>query len=483
MENKIIKNSIYNVLYRLLNVLYPVLSSAYIARVLTPESIGEVVFAQTLVTYFVTIASLGIPSYGAKVIGKNENDSSKRNNNFTELFLINSISTLICLILYSLFIVFYSGMADKILLIIFSSILICNVFNVDWLYQGIGDYKFIAIRNTIIKIISMISLVAFVKTTNDYIWYTIILCFGTVGNYIFNIVNLKKHVKFTKSKLHIKRHLRPIIILLFATCATEVYTMLDSTMIGMWCSKSDLAFYSNSVKIVRTIFTVLTATVAVYLPQLSYYYSLNDKSAFLKLSNKGMKFSLFLAIPATVGIYMLSKQLILCFYGANFINCVSTMKILSILIVVFSIAYMGGHVMLIATNHEYSILKATIFGAIINIIFNVFLIRNIGYNGAAISSIIAEIVVTSVLLFEAKEVVNYSIENKFYISIIVSTIFMIVMVNICINVFNNNLMQLLISTILGSIFYYFSSLLFGNEISISINNRIKSIFKKGLFRS
>ena len=194
MENKIIKNSIYNVLYRLLNVLYPVLSSAYIARVLTPQSIGEVVFAQTLVTYFVTIASLGIPSYGAKVIGKNENDSSKRNNNFTELFLINSISTLICLILYSLFIVFYSGMADKILLIIFSSILICNVFNVDWLYEGNEKYDYIAMRSLIVKAISLVLLFLLVHDRTDIIMYSIIVCFGTAGNYILNMFSLHKYV-------------------------------------------------------------------------------------------------------------------------------------------------------------------------------------------------------------------------------------------------------------------------------------------------
>ena len=66
------KNSLYNIIYKLFMMAFPLVSSAYVSRILLPEGVGKVAYAQNIASYFITIAGLGIGSYGVREIGKNQ---------------------------------------------------------------------------------------------------------------------------------------------------------------------------------------------------------------------------------------------------------------------------------------------------------------------------------------------------------------------------------------------------------------------------
>ena len=100
MEGKsIVKNSIHNVVYKLLNVLFPLISATYASHIILASGMGKVSSAQNIVTYFVILASLGIPNYGIREISKVHDNESATNRVFSELLLINLISTVVCSIL------------------------------------------------------------------------------------------------------------------------------------------------------------------------------------------------------------------------------------------------------------------------------------------------------------------------------------------------------------------------------------------------
>lgn len=63
-KNSLAVNSIFNVIYKGFTALFPLITASYIARTLLPEKLGLVSYAQTIVTYFTTLASLGLPNYG-----------------------------------------------------------------------------------------------------------------------------------------------------------------------------------------------------------------------------------------------------------------------------------------------------------------------------------------------------------------------------------------------------------------------------------
>lgn len=73
----LVANSFFNVCYQLLNVLFPLVTSAYVSRVLMPDGIGKVALAQNWAQYFVVFAALGIPNYGIREIARSRTDSQQ----------------------------------------------------------------------------------------------------------------------------------------------------------------------------------------------------------------------------------------------------------------------------------------------------------------------------------------------------------------------------------------------------------------------
>ena len=478
MKNSLAKNSIYNIVYKLLNIGYPLITSAYISRVLMPEGVGQIALAKTFVSYYTTVAALGIPNYGIKVIGSVQNDCNSRSKNFIELFIINAFSTVICFIFFWGSINWLSQSANVELLMIFSSLIIFNILNVDWFYQGMEEYGYIASRSTIIKFISLILILLFVKSQEDCVHYAIILCFATVGNYFFNIVHIRKYIIVSLKKINIKKHLKTIFILFASVCATEVYTMLDTTMIGIFCSKNELGYYSNSINLIRVVFSFITAMCTVYFPRLSFLYKKKLLAEFNSVAQQGLDLSIFFAFPAAIGLFVLADNIAVVLFGASFSPAANTIRLLSVLIIIFSIAYIAGHVILMAINKEIYIMYATIVAAVINFILNIVLIHFVGYNGAAIATVCAEATVTIILVYTASKFIKRNHDKKFLKSLIISLMTMFLGLVWLRSVMDNTVTSLLIQIIIGVVLYLGTSLLTRNKISIYIVKSISNHFVK-----
>ena len=147
------KNSIYNIIYTTANIIFPLISSMYVSRVLMADGVGKVAYAQNLASYFVILAALGTPVYGIRKIAAYQNDQQKTNQFFTQLFVINAISTVISSAAYVIFIFAIKGSQNESILYLCAGLqLFFNFFNIDWLYKGKEEYGYITLRSILIKI-------------------------------------------------------------------------------------------------------------------------------------------------------------------------------------------------------------------------------------------------------------------------------------------------------------------------------------------
>lgn len=172
MQKSMLKNSVFNIIYTASNILFPFITSIYVSRILLPVGVGKVASAQNIASYFVTAAALGLPSYGVREFAKVREDTAKKNSLFTELFIINLISTTISLIAYIFVLILNNGFNGEGALYICCGLAIFfNYLNIDWIYQGLEEYGYITGRSVVIKCISLALLVVFVKTREDYVAY------------------------------------------------------------------------------------------------------------------------------------------------------------------------------------------------------------------------------------------------------------------------------------------------------------------------
>lgn len=422
-------NSIYNTFYKALNAIFPLITSAYIARVLLADGVGKVSYAQNIVSYFAIVAYLGIPNYGTRELPKCNNINSE-SKLFSELMVINSFSTTICLVAYYIMIISVDYFRSDLKLYLVTGMTIAfNYLNVDWFYQGKEEFAYIAFRSFIVKILSLICILIFVRDKSDIIAYAMIYCLGIGGNNLFNILHLKKYnIRLILSGLSIKEHLKPVILLLQTSIAIELYTLLDTTMIGIICEDVNVAYYTNSTRIVKLLITIITAIGGVLLPRLSYFNAIGKQDECEKIVNRVFYIMLFLFLPSQVGLFLISDDLIPILFGNSFLPAVTTFKISTFLICTLGFSNLFGTQVLLTYNCEKKLLIATIVGALTNICLNLLLIPRFAQNGAAFASVISELCVTLLTYIYSRRYIKIFFYKRCLISQIVSVIILALIV-------------------------------------------------------
>lgn len=443
-NNSVAINGLFFVGYRVLNILFPLITSVYVARVLLPSGTGRVAYAQNVVTYFTLLASLGLPTYGTREIARNLSFEERYNETFFELIFINTISTTICVIAYyTLCFIIPSFRNDLQLYLVAGLAIILNYFNIDWLYQGREEYKYIAIRGFLIKALSVVLIFLMVKEQSDYVAYAGIYCLVLGGNNFVNCIGLKHRIHFTNNRLNLKRHLKPVLILFATTIAIELYTMLDTTMLGIMCSDQVVGHYSYAMKTTKIIITVLTAATTVLLPRLSSTYHIS-KERYKSLANKGIEFLFSVSIPISIYMYFNAYDIVVFLYGNHYENAVETLKILALLIPFISFSTYLGAQILCSANCEKDMLVAVSIGAITNILMNAVLIPRFYQNGAAIASVASELIVMLCDAYFVKRKIKLCIPTKSVIMTIVTSMTVVICTHIVHEYVSNMFLRLVV---------------------------------------
>lgn len=405
MENKksIAKNSIYYLIYNVLNILFPFITGIYVARVLLPDSVGQVAYAQNIVQYFVILSYLGIPTYGLREVAKVKDDQFGRSKLFSELFIINAVSTTFFLTIYLILIFAVPTFQSQLPLYLIVGLLIAfNLLNISWLYEGMEEFRFISIRNIIFKAVSFICLLLFVRGQDDVLWYAAITVIGTAGNYIVNMLCHGRFAHFTLKGLEFKKHIKPIIFLVAVNLAIEIYSLVDTTMIGIFCKDENVAFYSYGSKIYKILLQVVNSFTMVIVPRISEYYAKGEKDKFDELLSSTVKTLLLLAIPMTIGIQFVAGYVVDILYTSAYESSAMVLRILCWILIISPIGYLLGSRVCLVTGHENQMLISVAIGAVVNVIGNSILIQVCQEDGAAIASVFSEFVVMFIYVLQGK---------------------------------------------------------------------------------
>lgn len=454
------------------NALFPMISTMYVARVLLPGDIGNVGFAQNIVQYFVLVAVLGIPSYGSRELAKYKSDDINLEvcRLYSELFILNFLSTSICVSIYILLILSSPALhQDIILYFVVGLPLFANYLNVEWFYIGKRFFRFIAIRNIAVKCTALLLLFKFVKKPSDYIEYALIYAAANAANHLVNFLNLKKYdICLTLKKLHICQHLKTVITFLATSITIELYTLLDVTMVGVLCDKSAVAYYTYPIQIVRVVITIITAVGGILLPRLSHYISCGKKDLCQYEVDKVLNIIFAFLVPAGTGLILMADELIQILYGQNFDSAINTLRIASLLTITLGFSNLFGSQILIAFGDEKKIFYATLAGALSNIAMNLVLIPCLQQNGATLSSVLSEGLVTLVSFKYAKKYVTIMPKAHNVKSTVFSTIVMSLFILFIKRFITNILFRLIICVITGVSLYFSLNYWMKNQVIIEV---------------
>ena len=469
----LVKNTIFNTIYNIANILFPLITSMYISRILLSDGVGQVSYGQNIASYFVTFAALGLPTYGVREIAKVRTDKTKTNRLFTELFCINLLSTLVSTVAFLILIFSVARFKEELGLFLCCGVqIVMNVLNIDWFYQGNEEYGYIALRSITVKVISLLCVIFLVRTRQDYIVYALISSLAVSANYIFNIIHVRKYVSFDFKGLDFKKHFQPLLILAISLFLSSVYSKVDITMLGSMATNKAIGLYSNSHKIVDMLVVASTSISAVFLPRLSYYYN-NDKEEFHRLVDVGAQILSLLTFPLTMGVFVLAPHVIEVMYGTDFLPATGVLRIFTLLIIIKGFGNLLCYQLVIATGNEKKRLPAYLAAAILNIVLNYLLIPILYEKGAAIASVISEIAVNVIQLIAMIKILELKINYKNCLKSLMCTFVMGGGVMLSTMMFEKSLLVCIVGFLVGVVLYFVFNYNLKNEMFIDILKKVK----------
>ena len=163
------KNIFYNVLLAISQVVFPLITFPYLARTLGPSNIGVINFAESFAKYFILLAALGIPIYGVREIAKHAKDTFILSKTFSEIFLINLLGTFLLSIVFLSLIYFVPQLQmEKELFYWALGYFVLQVFQLEWFFTGMNQFKFIAIRSLIIRFLFIAAVFIFIRSKENF---------------------------------------------------------------------------------------------------------------------------------------------------------------------------------------------------------------------------------------------------------------------------------------------------------------------------
>ena len=425
MKNKSLRiNFLMNALLTMSSFIFPLITFPYISRILLPVGSGKISVATSFVQYFNMFAQLGIPVYGIRICAQVRDNRKELTRTAHELLFLNILMGLISYIILGVLIVTVPRLRqERTLYIVISFTIILTAIGMNWLYQALEQYTYITIRSIIFKIIAILAMFLLVHEQEDYVIYGAISIFAASASNICNFINVHKYIdlKFV-GKYNIRRHIKPVLVFFAMSCATTIYTNLDTVMLGFMKTDEDVGYYNTAVKIKSILVSLVTSLGAVLLPRASYYIKQGNMSEFKRINKKALNFVFLVSCPLTVYFIMFAKAGIFFLSGKEFGGSILPMQIIMPTLIFIGVSNILGIQMLIPLGKEKIVLYSEIAGAAVDLIINALLIPRYASAGAAIGTVVAELVVVCFQAFALRNDIGQYFKGISYIKILIAVV-------------------------------------------------------------
>lgn len=470
------KNFIYNLGYQMLVMILPLITTPYISRVIGPEGIGIQSYTYSVANYFVLFALLGINNHGNRSIAMVRDHKDKLNRTFSSIYSVQFVMSIIMVCLYLLYTLFVVK-ENKIIYIIQSIYIISAMLDINWFFFGVEQFKLTVTRNTIIKIVSVLSIFVFVRDKDDLYVYSLILALGTVVSQCVLWAYIKKYTKFIKvSKKEILLQVKPILVLFIPAIAISIYKIMDKIMLGSITNMTQVGLFENSEKIISIPLGVISALGTVMLPKMSNIYAKGDEYGGKKYIGLSIDFIVFISFGSIFGLIGVSPTLIPIFLGDKFRDCVNIVSIMSITIVFLAWANVIRTQYLIPKKKDKVYIISTIVGSCVNLLANFILIVKYGAIGATIGTILAEGAVClyqTIKIRKELDIKCYIKKSSFYI---IPGMIMCIIIRFIGDLLGQSVLTGMIQIVFGGAVYIVLSFIYmfytKNPIAINIANTV-----------
>ena len=474
------KNFMYNVIYQMLLIVLPLITTPYISRVLGSDGVGTYAYTYTVANYFVLAAMLGVKNYGNRSIAAVRDDKKLLGKTFWQIYGLQFWCSIIALAVYFGYVLLFEK-EYRVIALIQGIYVLSGLLDISWFFFGLEEFKITVLRNIAVRLISLACIFIFVRTKADLWKYTLIMTTGIFCSQGYLWLYIRKMVDWYRPKAaDMMKHLRSELILFIPIIAVSLYKMMDKIMLGQMSSIQQVGFYESSEKILNIPLGIITALGTVMLPRMSNLVAKGKFKESTRYIYNSMLFAMFLAAAMMFGIAGIAEDLVPVFLGDEYMPCILLLRVMTPTIPFIAWANVIRTQYLIPNHEDRSYIISVVLGAVVNLCINILLIPRLDAMGAVIGTVCAEASVCicqTIMVRKKMNIIQYLRDTVLFFVFGIGMLLLILSIR---QLFDNMIMALCVEIIAGgAVYVLFSGIYLVMINRISVADMIKKFRTKG----
>jgi len=448
----IAKNTIFIFIGQIINILLTYFYTIYTARYLGAAGFGILSFAIAFTGISGLLADLGLSLLTTREVSRNNLLAGRYVGN---ILIIKSILSVITLG-FTAIAINLLGYSFKTCLIVYL-ITFSTIFNsftglFNSVFQAFQKMEYMSL-GIILNSLLIFTGTAFVIYQNLGIFsFAFVYLFASTVTFVYSLCTIIWRFLIPKLELDLplwKNLLKESIPFCMTGVFIAIYFRMDIIILSMMKGEEIVGWYAASYRVIDGLSVIPSAFMSIIFPVFSKYYIDSKKSLELAFE-KSLAFITIIAIPIGVGTMILSNEIILFIYGNMYLPSASALRIL-IWASVLGFINLTPATLLISINKQRTLMIFTFIGAILNLVLNYLLIPSFSYEGAAVATVITELVIGLLMLYEIQKIQN--LLNSF-LAIVFRSLISAIFMGIFVFTFKNYTLFLLLPS--ASIIYFIS---------------------------
>ena len=388
------KNIFYSSILTVSGCFFPLITFPYVSRVLGVNNIGICNFVDSIVQYFIYFSMMGVMTVGIREVARTKGDKKQLSKTYSELLTLNLIVTAIMIVVLLMCTIFIPQLHEyKQMFYVGAAKVLANTLLIEWLIKGLEDFRYITVRTILVRSLYVVIVFVFVKDESDYFLYFALTSFMVVANAIINIVYSRKFICYKIKGINMQPYLKSFLILGVYMLLTSMYTTFNVAYLGFATNSVEVGYYTTATKLYLLIMSFFTAYTGVMMPRMSILLAEGNVSEFKRLTDKSIDALFAFATPLIVISEVCAPHIIRIVAGVGYEGAVLPMRIVMPLMLVICYEQVLVYQILSPMKKDAAILRNSIVGALVAVIFNVALVSRFASSGTAIVWILSEFAV------------------------------------------------------------------------------------------
>ena len=384
------KNTLYNMAYRLFSMLLPLVTAPWLSRAVGTEGVGLYGYAWAISYTFCLMGLLGLENYGPRAIAQAKDDKLSLDRTFSAIWKMQLLVAGLTLLVWCGYVAFVAG-AEKQIAFHLTLMSVSCLVNADWCLMGLDQFKPIALRNTVVKLIAAAAVFIFVRKPEDLWIYAFAWSMSTFVGCLSCFLSLKGKVRYVRVPWkEAFVHLKPCAVLSISVIAVSVYRQMSKVMIGALSDMHQTGLYENADKIILCLAGFISAIGTVMLPKISHMTAKGMLDDVKKHIDASMDMVMCMVCALGFGLASVAVEFAPLFYGEDFAESGLLMIPLAMTLLTIGFANVIRTQWVLPQKRDGIFVKSVLTGAAVNVTLNALLIPSMGAMGAVVATLAAE---------------------------------------------------------------------------------------------